>query len=228
MVCRNILGRSTCNRLGEPPEDDTWWLEARGSARSVATPWSSLPTTAFLIAVPCWAWAASLWVWCPSCQVSGPFPLFFGLDLRYTLSECAFWWCFSLYPSICLDLPMHVEICQCDNLCVQVMLSSSLFEPYLVSDSINKNHQQMAKSFSSCSHFLACPSYPIVPRQWSCMFLSHSFLYLSLVAPLVCCYPSASQTLPNLHEQYKGASPWHPTLCLCKRATKTSYHYNYS
>ena len=39
-----------------------------------------------------------------------------------------------------------------------------------------------ANSLSSCSHFLAFPSYPLVPKQWSCLFLSRSFLYFSLAA----------------------------------------------
>ena len=38
----------------------------------------------------------------------------------------------------------------------------------------------VANSLSSCSHFVAFPSYPPIPRQWSCLFLSRSFLYFSL------------------------------------------------
>jgi hypothetical protein len=53
--------------------------EGASSPLGLAAPFWSLHATAFRMAVPCWAWAVSMWVWYLDVIGGWPSPLFFVL-----------------------------------------------------------------------------------------------------------------------------------------------------
>jgi hypothetical protein len=70
-----------------PPRGANVEGEAIGACRGgAAAPRWSLPTTAFRMAVACWAWAAFMWLWCP--YVIGRWAFSFILCANMLLCFC--------------------------------------------------------------------------------------------------------------------------------------------
>jgi hypothetical protein len=94
-----ILGIPACNHHGETTRE--FHVVARGERHEEGA------GPAFRMAVPCWAWAASMWVWCLDVISGWPSPLLFVLIYFYALSKCALDY-FSIFTEyILLQLNNH-------------------------------------------------------------------------------------------------------------------------